>query len=160
MKRASRPSPDAAPQAPESATMPVSPKRGVKQRVDGPRILPSMRKRATLFFLPIYPMGVDRPKTRGDCLGGERPCPFVTCRHHLYLDVTKTGAIRINFPGELDEMPGTCSLDAADDGPRTLDETGKFVNLTRERTRQLESEALKNAARAVIAMHGDRPGEE
>ena len=38
---------------------------------------------------------VPRPQTRSDCQGGPRPCPFVSCRHHLYLDVNpETGSIK------------------------------------------------------------------
>src|SRR4029077_6719314 len=32
------------------------------------------------------PQDIERPRPRGDCVGGERPCPFVSCAHHLYLD--------------------------------------------------------------------------
>ena len=62
-----------------------------------------------------------RPKTRSECAEGMRPCPHVSCRHHLYLDVSpKTGAIKLNFP-DLDpwELPVSCALDIAEDGART-----------------------------------------
>src|SRR4051812_43658731 len=29
----------------------------------------------------------ERPLRRADCANGPRPCPLVSCRHHLYLDV-------------------------------------------------------------------------
>lgn len=35
-----------------------------------------------------------RPKTRGDCANSPRPCPWVGCRHHLLLEVTRAGALR------------------------------------------------------------------
>src|SRR5208337_2271584 len=49
----------------------------------------------------------DRPATRADCSAVPRPCPFVSCRHNLYLDVSKdTGSILLNFPSaEPEEMP-------------------------------------------------------
>jgi hypothetical protein len=93
----------------------------------------------------LYPdVAVDRPKTRADCEHGERPCPFVSCTHHLYLDVLeKTGAIKLNFPDlEVWEMTETCSLDVADRGGGTLEDVGAIVNLTRERIRQVEVTAL------------------
>jgi len=85
-----------------------------------------------------------RPRVRGDCVGGERPCPWVGCRHHLYLDVDRDrGLIKINFPdAEPDELAETCSLDVADKGGQTLIEVGAVMNLTRERTRQLEVHGL------------------
>ena len=73
-----------------------------------------------------------------------RPCPFVSCAHHLYLDVNpESGAIKLNFP-HLDvwEMAETCSLDVADRGGITLEEVGAILNLTRERIRQVEVRGL------------------
>jgi hypothetical protein len=93
----------------------------------------------------------ERPKTRAECKDGPRPCPFVACKHHLYLDVNpETGSIKINFPHlELSEMKETCALDIADRGPITLEEIGEIMNLTRERIRQLEQSALDKIERAV-----------
>jgi hypothetical protein len=87
---------------------------------------------------------VGRPQTRGDCRYGPRPCPWVGCRHHLFLDVNpRTGTLKINFPHlDLSEMPETCALDAADRGGLTLDTIGRLMNLTRERVRQMERSAL------------------
>jgi len=94
----------------------------------------------------LYPdvEGVERPVMRADCQGGERPCPFVSCKHHLYLDVSaRTGAIKLNFPDlEVWEMNETCALDVADRGGATLEEVGAIMNLTRERIRQVEVKGL------------------
>lgn len=88
----------------------------------------------------------DRPATRRDCndIARPRPCPFVGCRHHLYLDINaETGSIKLNFPDlEPWELEHTCSLDVAEMGGLTLDEVGVFMNLTRERIRQIEARAL------------------
>lgn len=85
-----------------------------------------------------------RPRTRAECLDGPRPCPFVSCAHHLYLDVSpRTGAIKLNFPDlEVWEMTETCALDVADRGGTTLEEVGAIMNLTRERIRQVEVKGL------------------
>ncbi|MGE0547591.1 MAG: sigma factor-like helix-turn-helix DNA-binding protein [Kofleriaceae bacterium] len=85
-----------------------------------------------------------RPRTRGECRFGERPCPWVSCAHHLYLDINPySGSIMINFP-MLDplELAETCSLDVADRGGITLEEVGLLMNLTRERIRQVELRGL------------------
>ncbi len=86
----------------------------------------------------------DRPQTRSDCAGGQRPCPWVSCKHHLYLDVNQeTGSIKLNFPDlDIAEMKDTCSLDVADRGGITLEEVGEILNLTRERIRQVEVRGL------------------
>ena len=40
-----------------------------------------------------------RPTSRVHCKTGPRPCPFVSCKFHLYLDVhPETGSIKLNFP--------------------------------------------------------------
>lgn len=86
-----------------------------------------------------------RPKSREDCRVGERPCPFVSCKYHLYLDVNPhTGSIKLNFPDlAVWELAETCSLDVADRGGITLEEVGELLNLTRERIRQVEATGLE-----------------
>ncbi len=90
-------------------------------------------------------MDYRRPRTRADCENGIRPCPFVSCRYHLYLDVNPTtGSMKRNFPDlEVWEMPQTCALDVASQGGVTLEEVGEIMNLTRERIRQLEQAGLE-----------------
>lgn len=83
-----------------------------------------------------------RPTSRGDCENGHRPCPYILCRHHLYLSVDSIGSITFNFPGvEPWDIEESCSLDVADDGWHTLGEIGNVLGVTRERIRQIESEA-------------------
>jgi hypothetical protein len=90
-----------------------------------------------------YPDDVQRPVTRADCVDAPRPCPFVSCRHHLALDIGKKGNIKVNFPElELHELPATCVLDIASLGGATLDDCASMMNITRERLRQLEHGAL------------------
>ncbi len=84
-----------------------------------------------------------RPKTREDCRGKSRPCPWVGCQFHLYLDVKPNGNITFNFvdlePWELEE---TCALDIVErEQGVTLETVGVIMNLTRERVRQVESVA-------------------
>ena len=93
----------------------------------------------------MYPPVDDvRPRSRGECREELRPCPYVACKFHLYLDVNpETGSIKINFP-ELEpwELTTTCSLDVAERGGITLEEVGEIMNLTRERIRQVEVRGL------------------
>lgn len=99
-----------------------------------------------------YPPSINdahqRPKTRADCEPGgcneQRPCPWVACKHHLYLDAnTDNGSIKLNFPDrEVEDMPETCGLDIADRGGITLEEVGELMAITRERVRQLETRGI------------------
>jgi len=85
-----------------------------------------------------------RPRLRADCAEGARPCPYVSCKFNLYVDVNpRTGSVKMNFPDkELWEIGDTCALDVADRGGITLEEVGAIMNLTRERVRQLETRGL------------------
>ncbi len=90
------------------------------------------------------PVDIPRPQTRAECSAEARPCPWVACKYHLYLDVNPdTGSIKINFPDlEPWELTHTCSLDVADRAGITLEEVGEIMNLTRERIRQVEVRGL------------------
>jgi hypothetical protein len=109
-----------------------------------------MTKRELELGRLLYPDldGLERPDARADCVSGARPCPYVSCKHHLYLDVSaRTGAIKLNFPDlEVWEMTETCALDVADRGGTTLEEVGAIMNLTRERIRQVEVKGLAKLA--------------
>lgn len=113
-----------------------------------------MSKRDVYVGRLLYPEDehddVQRPRTRADCKDAPRPCPFVSCVHHLYLDVSaRTGSIKLNFPDlEPDELTESCALDVADDGGATLERVGEIMNLTRERIRQLEVRALAKCVAA------------
>src|SRR5512140_431155 len=114
----------------------------VRSKTIAPKRLTREEKREALVLQ--YPEDVDRPRHRGECQSMERPCPFVSCEHHLYLDVNpESGAIKLNFPHlEVWEMAETCALDVADRGGITLEEVGAILNLTRERIRQVEVRGL------------------
>lgn len=104
-----------------------------------------MTKRELEIGRILYPeTDHDKPRTRADCVDGPRPCPYVSCKHHLFLDVSaKTGAIKLNFPDlEVWDMNESCALDVADRGGTTLEDVGAIMNLTRERIRQVEVKAL------------------
>ena len=129
-----------------------------RRRRDRPRSRTIAMKRLTkeeirqgAELLPF--MVADKPCTREACKSGPRPCPYVSCKYHLYLDVNpETGSIKLNFP-HLDvwEMNDTCALDVAERGGITLEEVGEIMNLTRERIRQVEVRGLMKLKLAAAA---------
>lgn len=89
----------------------------------------------------------ERPRTRADCERVPRPCPYVGCKHNLYLDVTRSGGIRLAFPGrEPADMPaaGSCALDVAEEGGVSLRQIGRLMGYTRARIGQLLDDALEH----------------
>jgi hypothetical protein len=91
---------------------------------------------------------IKRPLRRDECATAPRPCPHVSCRHHLYLDVNPaTGTIKLNFPDlEVWELGSSCALDVADTGGTAIEAVSELMNVTRERIRQIETQALTKLA--------------
>lgn len=86
-----------------------------------------------------------RPRVRGECENGPRPCPFVACRYNLFLDAKENGSILLNFGsdvGALEKMPDTCALDVADRGQHDGVAVGSFLNIT--------GQAVRVATRAAV----------
>ena len=99
-----------------------------------------------------------RPRSRGECRNAPRPCTWVSCKYHLYLDIVpQSGSIKMNFPDlEVWEMTETCALDVADRGGITLEDVGNILNLTRERIRQVEQSGVNKLKLAL----GDEADED
>ena len=133
---------------------------------------------------PRRRLKIFRPATREECEPGgrfaARPCPFVSCRHHLMLEPEGPN-IRFNF-SELDAMEETCMLDAisrvqsmSDDSPMFDRSTGgmkvqhvsRLMNLAPEKVREIEArglELLESAARRLsrgdeFEEDAERPGD-
>ena len=94
------------------------------------------------------------------CAGGPRPCPWASCRYHLAVDVQREGvSLKLNFPDAKDDfsdLPDTCALDVADRGGSRLEDVAIAMNVTRERIRQLEGDALA-IVHPVMLGHADDP---
>lgn len=153
------------PAAPAPAPEPAV-ARSAPERVEPPAPVPVAPAPLPLPFVspaPRRPLKLLRPTTRGECAGVPRPCPFVSCRHHLALDISRRGVVLVTDPtlrssvlpdetfDEITNPRPSCSLDVADQGGRTLDEIADMMGLTRERIRQIETEALR-AVRGDVTM--------
>lgn len=123
-------------------------------------------------------LSIQRPRTRGEC-GEVRPCPWVSCRHHLLLDVhvvegTRDRPPTIRFNGRsvrglqtgadasevqtfvdaaverLDQLEHTCSLDVADEGRHLYREVAQVLSVRRQRV--VEKARLAKAAMALAML--------
>lgn len=105
------------------------------------------------------PLPVLRPRTRGDCVNGPRPCPWVACRHHLWLDVDRRGFIQAGSRGTdiacLTTMPETCALDVADAGGTTVDHIALLYGVSTSRIGQLIQAGLRRLARLAHPCEDD-----
>lgn len=132
-------------------SLPVGQKKVEKRREE---------TRLTLEYLESRGVDTERPKKRSEC-PTQRPCPFVSCRYHLYLDVNESGTIKFNFHGiEPWEMKESCVLDITDkEIPLTLNDVGEHMSLVRERVRQIELSALQKIEKEMdlTKIIGDLP---
>jgi hypothetical protein len=134
-----------------------------------------------------------RPRTRADCATAPRPCPFVSCKHHLALEVhPERGSLRQVFPDfniaddpaeglqrMQKELGATCVLDVigghevehfgglialhqaalslGNPGHTpglNIEETGRRMNLSIERTRQISSAAMQELRVKLLRIFG------
>jgi hypothetical protein len=94
---------------------------------------------AVVLRLPVVQT---RPRTRGDCLHGERPCPHGWCRHHL------------------PHPEHSCVLDEVDAGrSQSHPEIGAIFGWHRSRSYMLEQAATKKLARKLRDFEGTRISE-
>ncbi len=113
-----------------------------------------------------------------------RPCPFVSCRHHLALVIDSTGVLetfagtiedwvfagplfengrfsdsmesRIVEGPHLDLLPATCALDLVDEhGDLTLLSIAYLMNVSRERIRQIEAKAMRKLRHPLSSLTKD-----
>lgn len=92
-----------------------------------------------------------RPRTYADCLPGgvnaARPCPWVSCRSHLYLVMSKKGSVKPALPGKaVDALEMSCLNDviAKHKDDITMEDIGQAVGLTHQRVSQILKKVLKN----------------
>ena len=129
-------------------------------RTNGKRVfaIKRMTKDEVAIGALLYPeRNYWRPTVRSECANVPRPCPYVTCRHHIYLEA-KESSITMNFPDtEPWELEQSCTLDLADafEAGMTLDQVGRVLGVTRERVRQLETVALSKFLRRLSSEEAD-----
>lgn len=74
------------------------------------------------------------PKTRGECEDGERPCPYQSCRYHLW--------DTFDFPRVDTATAPSCALDVADNGEHSPATIAKWFGMTRQAVENIEKRAI------------------
>jgi hypothetical protein len=78
----------------------------------------------------IAALEAERPRRRGDCVDGLRPCPWVSCRYHLAHERIR----RLSADDAVDaieRMDETCTLDLADHGGRNVQAIANALGVSR-----------------------------
>jgi hypothetical protein len=106
----------------------------------------------------------DRPRTRAECERVPRPCPYVSCRWNLYLDVDEAGRIVIpDADTPIEERRYSCALDVIEDNPDgvELTELAAITGFTREQLARIEEHGrARIGADEQLAEDHDRESEE
>ena len=88
-----------------------------------------------------------QPPPREQCVGAARPCQWLNCRYHLWVNERRPGRrweAREHLPGIERSTPETCALDVAEVASDGLSRgsVGKLLGISNERVRQIEESAL------------------
>lgn len=127
---------------------------------DGPRLLGPIRAaepeppapvpHAAPRRLPLAPG--ERPRTRGDCVDGPRPCPWSSCQYHL-MPIVSRG--RLAGAG-IEQLVQTCTLDVAAVGA-TIAEVSEILGISRQRVQQIEAGATRRLRRRLASLGVEAP---
>ena len=93
--------------------------------------------------MTLHAVSPDTPRIRRECPTG--PCPHVACRFHLWTErrFDQDGAVvALRETPAFGDADHTCTLHETARGPKTLEEIGAILDVSRERVRQIEGEAL------------------
>jgi len=89
------------------------------------------------------------PRLRGDT----GPCPFVSCKKHLWGESTRYGSIVVYRPGEQPlDLPETCAIDVAIRGETSLADIGWLCGISECQTRDV----IKQAMGSFLAAAGEQ----
>lgn len=86
------------------------------------------------------------PATRADCANVPRPCPYVSCSHHLWLRLQseQPGNPKAGKQGTTTFRPSSsqsCALDVAEKGA-TIEEIAEMLGMHHSRVRQIAEGAI------------------
>ena len=79
-----------------------------------------------------------RPQYRSQCLNGIRPCPWVSCKHHMIWAIGRIERLSNDqIIEKIKTIPETCTLDVADQGGMTVRNLAVVMGVGRSRIIQM-----------------------
>lgn len=95
------------------------------------------------------------PNTRGDCINGARPCPHITCKYHLYNDVSEYCQSIATPAPMLCNMCETCALDIAEEGGMSTQQVANLIGVSEWFVRYACNKGMKKMAKRMDHIKGD-----
>lgn len=86
-----------------------------------------------------------RPKTRADCIDGPRPCPWVSCKYNLQIDVRSNGRYTEPTVVIREGCTESCVLDVVDRYPE-----GTTQQVIAEVMGGVSSQSIEQAERSAL----------
>ena len=99
------------------------------------------------------PVGSEQDTALADLLAGDEPPPEEAAEVALRREGVRTA---LNCLPDRERQVIALRFGLDDDGPKTLEQVGRRVGLTRERVRQLEEQALRRLASVAELQDEDR----
>jgi hypothetical protein len=85
------------------------------------------------------------PKTRGECVNAQRPCPHIQCRHHIVGEIARhpdfEAAVAAFEARDEAGCTETCALDVADKGEHSAPYIATLMGISKQRVHQICDEA-------------------
>lgn len=91
-----------------------------------------------------------KPRTVNECPQAPTPCPWVTCKYHLWTyRVVRGGYSSVRRAVGWGDAGHTCALRVANDGEHTREEVAAILHISRARVQDVEAMALSNMRRLL-----------
>lgn len=93
---------------------------------------------------------LQRPRTRAECADQPRPCPWVSCEHHLYGSIDKRGHYVIAQPWlEPHELEHSCAIDVAENEEINQEEAALICGMHRSDLARLEARVARKLKKVL-----------
>ena len=101
----------------------------------------------------VVDLSLKKPCVRADCASLPRPCPFISCKYNLFVEIGPKGSLDFTWPRtQPHQMPQSCALDLADEGGLTVQELADEMRLGLDVVKKSVDAALRSVRYKVARM--------